>query len=205
MKKQHLSFLLTCAYCMLLCVSLTACPDDKDDDGNVPSGLKGWYTDLSYVAKESDFDELNEAINNHEKLSSYYYGGEQHTYYATRDFFFPYGDGMYSDSNGHYGRLRFSIHTLINAIQIVDDQTLLFYCAILYEDGAINEDAVYKFYAGPIFGNMAYYGEGYYYTYAKVDNKLIVSNGDIYTIVSGGLVKDGSSGVWSKYDPSKRY
>ncbi|MBR3758730.1 MAG: DUF1566 domain-containing protein [Bacteroidaceae bacterium] len=81
---------------------------------------------------------------------------------------------------------------------------MMFYIGYLYEDGASNNEALYTFYAGSIFGNMTYYGTPTYYTYAKVDNKLIVSNGDIYTVTSDGLIKDGSSALWSKYDPKKR-
>ena len=52
---------------------------------------------------------------------------------------------------------------------------------------------------------MTYYGTPSYYTYTRVDNKIIVSNGDIYTVANGGLIKDGGSSKWSKYDPSKVY
>lgn len=185
--------------------TLSSCGDDDDDDGGgLGSGLKGWYTDLSQVAKQSDFNVINEAINNGEVLSSYRYGGQVHKHIASYDEFID-SDGLYHDWDASFGRLRFTIQTPIVAIRIVDDQTLISYNPMLYIDGASNEDAVYRLYAGPIFGNMTYYGSGSYYTYAKVDNKIIVSNGDIYTVVDGGLIKDGSSGKWSKYDPTKRY
>jgi hypothetical protein len=75
----------------------------------------------------------------------------------------------------------------------------------LHQEGWGNGDVVYRFYAGPIFGNMEYVGYDWsYYTYAYIaDNKIAVSNGDIYTIVDGGLIKDGSSSILSKYDPTK--
>ena len=202
-KKKCFWSLLPLMVVAMVSLSLSSCGDDDDDDGGLGSGLKGWYTNLSDVAKQSDFNKLNDAINNNEVLSSYRYGGQTHTYIASRDLFIG-GDGMYSDSDAHFGRLRFSIQTPINAIRIVDDQTLIFYVAWLYEDGASSEDVVYRLYAGSIFGNMTYYGSGSYYTYAKVENKIVVSNGDIYTVVDGGLIKDGSSAKWSKYDPSKR-
>ena len=85
----------------------------------------------------------------------------------------------------------------------MDDNTLLFYVGYLYEDGSDAGEELYSFYAGSIFGQMTYYGTPSYYTYAKVDNKLIVSNGDIYTVTSNGLIKDGSSDLWSKYEPNK--
>lgn len=172
---------------------------DSDSDSSKNSGLKGWYLDLSSVAKQSDFNEINKAIRNKEVLTSYKYN----EYVASRDLFIN-SDGSYNDTDSHFGRLRFSIDFFINVVRILDDQTLVFYIGYLYEDGASNNEALYTFYAGSIFGNMTYYGTPTYYTYAKVGNKLIVSNGDIYTVTSDGLIKDGSSALWSKYDPKKR-
>lgn len=175
-----------------------------DDEEAVNDGLRGWYTNLNVVAEKSDFDEINEAIYNGELLSSYKYGGERHDYIASRSLFID-GDGHYHDTSAYFGRLRFSIQSSINAIHIIDSSTLLFYIAHLYEDGASSADAVYKLYAGPVFRYMTYYGTPSYYTYTRVDNKIIVSNGDIYTVANGGLIKDGGSSKWSKYDPSKVY
>ena len=172
---------------------------DSDSDSSGNSGLKGWYLNLNSVAKQSDFDEINKAIRNKEVLTSYKYN----EYIASRDLFIN-SDGSYNDSDSHFGRLRFSIDFLINVVRILDDQTLVFYIGHLYEDGASHNEALYTFYAGSIFGNMTYYGTPTYYTYAKVGNKLIVSNGDVYTVTSNGLIKDGSSAFWSKYDPKKR-
>lgn len=201
MKKKNLLVIMMAA---MLSVGLLSCGSSDNDEGGMGSGLKGWYTNLNEVAKQSDFNKINEAIQNEEVLSSYNIGGYKYTYVASRDLFID-GSGMYNDGNAHFGYLRFSIQSCISAIRIVDDTTLLSYIAYLYEDGTRSDDAVYSFYAGLIFGNMTYYGTPIYYTYAKVDNKIVVSNGDIYTIVDGGLVKDGSSGRWSKYDPTKKY
>lgn len=163
-------------------------------------GMTGWYTDLSKVAKQSDFNVINEAIDSKEVLSSYRTG----KYIASYDLFIG-SDGQYNDSAASFGRLRFTIPTVINTIRIVDSNTLIFYVGYLYVDGRGYGDAVYKLYAGRIFGNMAYYGSPSYYTYAKADNKILVSNGDIYTIVDGGLIKDGGSSRLSKYDPTQRH
>ena len=205
-KMKNLWSLLAIMMAAMVSLSLSSCgsDDNNDDGGGLGSGLKGWYTNLSDVAKQSDFNVINEAIDNEEVLSSYRYGGQIHKHIASYDEFID-SDGAYNDSNASFGRLRFTISTPIYAIRIVDDTTLLFYSAGLYVDGKGSGDVVYKIYAGRIFGNMAYYGSPSYYTYAKVENKLVVSNGDIYTIVDGGLIKDGSSSRWSKYDPSKRY
>ena len=186
----------------IVSIIFVSCGGD-DDNGVTGEGLKGWYTNLNEVAKQSDFNVINEAIDNKEVLSSYRYGGQIHTHIASYDEFID-NDGCYHDSEASFGRLRFTISKNILVIRIVDDKTLLFYSAMLYVDGRGSGDAVYKLYAGRVFGNMAYYGTPTYYTYAKIENKLVVSNGDIYTFVDGGLVKDGSSGRWSKYDPNKR-
>lgn len=204
-RKKYLWSLLTMTIVAMLSVGFVSCGDDDDDDGGgSSSGLKGWYTNLNDVAKQSDFNIINEAIDNEEVLSSYRYGGQTHKHIASYDEFID-SDGCFNDFDASFGRLRFTISTPINAIRIVDDTTLLFYSAMLYVDGRGPGDAVYKLYAGRIFGNMTYYGTPTYYTYAKVENKLVVSNGDIYTVVDGGLIKDGSSSKWSKYDPNKRY
>ena len=188
---------------IILCFRSTSCKKDNENgsDGDNGNRLIGWYADLNRVAKQSDFVEINKAINNHELLSSYPSIGNY--YYASYDLFII--NGMYSDSDAHFGRLRFSIPNPITVYRVLDDQTFLIYNPFLYEDGAGSGEAVYKLYAGSIFGNMTYYDNPTYYTYYKSDNKLFVSNGDIFTITGSGLIKDGSSVVFSKYDPIKRY
>ena len=177
-----------------------------ENDG-LGKGITGYYTDLSRAAKASDFDEINEAINNNELLYVFDHRlGEDDYYYATRDLFLR--DGMWWDCEHHHGRFRFYIkNTLYPVIHIVDKNTIAMKgssCS-LYQEGRGDGDVVYRFYAGPIFGNMEYVGNDWsYYTYAYIaDNKIAVSNGDIYTIVDGSLIKDGSSTILSKYDPTK--
>lgn len=169
------------------------------------SGLQGWYTDLSQPAQQSDFNEINTAINNHELLSSY---GSGNNYYATYDLFIDDDNGNYYDGAAYFGRLRNAVNKAIWALQIVDESTLKIYSGVLYPEGGYGTngmEAFYKLYAGSIFGNMAYYATPTYYTYVKSDNKIIITNGDIYTITGNSLIKDGSSILLSKYDPTKRY
>ena len=72
-----------------------------ENDG-LGKGLTGYYTDLSAVAKTSDFDEINEAINNNELLHVYYFTMRpDEYYYATKDLFLR--DGMWWDSEHHHG------------------------------------------------------------------------------------------------------
>ena len=200
MMKKNFFYWMTILMVAIVSVNLMSCGDDDDDEGS--SGMKGWYTVLGDLPSQSDFNKLNEAINKQEVLSSYTYGGKKYTYVASRDLFIN-SDGSYQDDDAYFGRLRFTIKNPINAIRIVDDNTLISYVAFLYIDGASTGDVVYQLDGGSNFGRMTYYGHGSYYTYVKVDDKIIVSNGDIYSITSGGLIKDGSSSMWSKYNPKK--
>lgn len=197
MKKNLFLGLLVCSVFMF-----SSCEND-----GLGKGLTGYYTDLSAVAKASDFNEINEAIKKNELLYVFDHRlGEDDYYYATRDLFLR--DGMWWDCEHHHGRFRFHIKsTLYPVIHIIDKNTIAMKgssCS-LYQEGRGDGDVVYKFYAGPIFGNMEYVGYDWsYYTYTYIaDNKIVVSNGDIYTIVDGSLIKDGSSTILSKYDPDK--
>lgn len=180
----------------IVCICFMSCSSDDNDNDK---GLSGYFTDLSYVANQYDFEEINEAIYNNELLSSYTYGGQTHNYFASRDLFIA-SDGMFTDYQAQLGRLRFSIASQITVIRIVDNNTLYIYYADLYEEGCGNGDTVYKLYAGPIFGNMIYCGVPTIYTYTIVDNKLVVSNGDIYTISGNTIRKDGNSSILTKYN-----
>lgn len=182
-----------------------------ESDG-LGKGLTGYYTDLSHAAKASDFDEINEAINNNELLYVFdHYRGEDDYYYATKELFLE--DGMWNDTEHHLGRFRFYLldkgkANMYPVIHIIDKNTIAERGSScwLYLEGHGDGEPIYKFYAGPIFGNMEYVAhyDWTYYTYTYIaTNKIAVSNGDIYTIVDGGLIKDGDSGVLSKYDPTK--
>lgn len=190
---------------MVLLAVAMLCATSCKKDNILSSGLQGWYTDLSKPAKTSDFNEINTAINNHELLMSYSYSNN---YYATYDLFIDDDNGNYYDGAAYFGRLRNSVNKLIWAIQIVDNSTLKIYSGALYPEGGYGTNGMesfYRLYAGSIFGNMAYYATPVYYTYVKTDNMIVVSNGDIYTVSNGTLIKDGSSTILSKYDPSKLY
>ena len=192
MKKNLFLGLLLCSMFMF-----SSC-EDEGLTGSTGKGLVGYYTRFDWVAQTSDFDEINEAINNHELLEDY--GHKK--YYATYDLFIN-EEGWFTTSGQNCGRLRFSVDgDWINFIRILDSNTLLFYAAHLYIDGMGEGDELYKLYAGPIFGNLTYKDTPSYYTVVD-NNKIVVSIGDIYTIVYGGLIKDGSSSIWSKYDPTK--
>ena len=202
--KKYLISLFTIMMVTLAGLSFVSCSDDDGDDDNGGGKMTGWYIDLNEPATQSDFKIIDEAINNHELLASYSYGGQRYNYYATKDLFFS-SDGMYTDTDSHFGRLRFSIQSQVTVIHVIDNTTLTKYYADLYRGGASSEDKVFKIYAGPIFGNMEYCGPPTYYTYVIAGNKMIVSNGDIYTISTNGLIREGTSSLMSKYDPNVRH
>ena len=200
MKKNLFLGLLVCSMFMF-----SSCENNDLGDGVTGKGLVGYYLDLTTVAKTSDFDEINKAINNREVLvekSKY-----RDEVIATYSLFIE--NGMWNDSDHAHGRFRFYIKNPIPPVmRIIDKNTIAVQgsSCFLHLEGCGNGEPVYKFYAGPIFGNMEYVtaGSWNYYTYTYIaDNKIAVSNGDIYTIVDGGLIKDGSSGILSKYDPTK--
>lgn len=197
MKKKIILGLLVCG---LVCM-FSSC---EGEGSGLGKGLVGYYTDLSLVAKTSDFDEINEAIRNNELLYTSEYTKEK--YYATPELFMN-EEGMWTDFDHHHGRFRFYIKDILfPVIHIVNDNTLKMQSpsCFLYFEGYGNGEEVYKLYAGPIFGNMAYICYGWRtFTYTHLDtNKIIVSNGDIYTIVNGGIIKDGSSVILTKYNPT---
>lgn len=194
MKKANPLYLLVLG--LILCSFQCSKDDTLEEEKQT---LIGWYMrDLENIPDQSDFNVINEAIYNGEVLKSYSSGDVVASYGLFID-----SEGRYSDSAAKFGRLRFAIPSIVNAIQIVDENTLRFYVGSLYVVRAnVRQDMLYKLYAGPVFGHMAYYGTGTYYTYTKVDNKLIVSDGNIYTVVDGKLVKDGGSVPFTKYDPT---
>lgn len=180
--------------------SFSSCSSEDDE-----VGLVGWYVNKNWLATANDFNEINKAIEQGEILSQYKYSGTTHTYFAARDLFF-YSDGRYHDSDAYFGRLRFSVDSFINVYRIIDGNTMIFYIGDLYElnaTGAQGKERLYTFDAGHIFGKMAYYATySSYISYVKKENKIITSDGDIFTITASGIVQDGSSVVLTKYTPN---
>lgn len=202
-KKGYLRNMLVFAAVAIIGLGFTSCKDDEDapgTGGGTGSGLVGWYTDLSEVPNSYSFSIHNSQIATQLSLGS--------GYGLSRESFF--------DDEGCFGDIvlpdRFRIKSkFIYVVRIVDNSMIQSMTGLLCEDGADygkKKDMVpvYKLYAGSNLGNLIYYArQPAYYTYVKQGNKIIVTNGDIYTIVDGGLIKDGSTGTLSKYDPSKIY
>lgn len=202
--KNKLIFLLLPMLALLFYLSCVSCSSDSAE-GEEQSGIKGWYVNKNDLASAGDFTEINKAIEQSEILSQYTYGGTVHKTIASRSLFID-DNGMYSDSKASFGRVRFSVNPIINVYRIIDDSTMMMYIGWLYElnaTGARGKEMLYSFNAGHIFGTMAYYGDSpTYITYVKKDNKILTSEGEIFTVTSSGLVKDGTSIILSKYSPN---
>lgn len=195
--------LYLCLFLTTILVSYTSCEKDED---RASSSLIGWWTDLSRVAHASDFSRINQAIANNELLSSYKYGGTTHKYYATRDFFF-YDTSMWTSSDAHYGACRFiPEYYQITALHFLDGNTVTIHYAWLWDPDYCYGEVAGRTNGGTYIGDLVYYCESpRTYTYAVYNNKIIITNGDIYTITGSGLIKDGDSGILSKYDPNKNF
>lgn len=199
-KKGYLRNMLVFAAVAIMGFCLASCKDDEDapgTGGGTDSGLVGWYTDLSKVPNSYSFSSHDYQIGLQSIGSGF-----------SRESFFD-DEGCFDD-RVLVDRVRIK-SKVIYVVRIVDNSMIQSMTGLLCEDGANygkKKDMVpvYKLYAGRNFGNLIYYAQQpAYYTYVKQGNKIIVTNGDIYTIVDGGLIKDGWTGTWSKYDPSKIY
>ncbi len=197
-------------FTVMCCGGFISC--SKSDDDKSSNGLIGWYRNDSYIATTSDFDRVNQAIKDHELLADY----RHIDYYATRDLFFD-EDGRWctSTSSGKYGvceGIPKSKYHWISPMRIINNNTLEYYQgADLWDPDYVPNDALIhgRVYAGEYIGDLVYYCEDEEpystYTYVREGNKIIVTNGDIYTICEdGSLIKDGSSYKLNKYTPSKK-
>ena len=193
--------MLVFAAVAIIGLGFASCKDDEDapgTGGGTDSGLVGWYTDLSEVPNSYSFTSHNWYIDHSLGLGS-----------IPRESFFD-DEGCFDDRVLEADRLRIKSKA-IYVVRIVDNSMIQSMTGLLCDEGADygkKKDMipVYKLYAGSDLGNLIYYAQQpAYYTYVKQGNKIIVTNGDIYTIVDGGLIKDGRTGTLSKYDPSKIY
>lgn len=177
----------------------------------VNRGLKGWYVDLSRIATEADFKEINDAIDNNDLVYHGYISGDVYA----QDLEFFSDDGRWSTHDNKYGTLRFlPENRQVTVWKIVDNKTIVRYIGDLMNPKYVNSNGTIlaKTYTGKHFGELWYVdmNGGIYYTYTRDGNKLYVNDYDeygmtIFTIIDGGLREDGSSRLLSKYDPNKSY
>ena len=168
---------------LMMTFVLSGCGSD-DSKSIDPPAAPQYYADLSYVPDQTDFvGYIEDVIKGDKSMSSLFNSNGEWTPYL-------------KNSSGHWLGLG-------DVICIKDDNTILWYPPYLYKEGKGSGDVLYRFYAGSCIGNLVYRGEPTYYTYSKVDNKIYLSNGNIFTVTNDGLREDGSSTVLKKYDPTK--
>lgn len=215
--------------------TLTSCGGDDDDDlntntnnssntnndnnsnsgnSNVYLGEGTWYATQSDInsikLNKVTFEEIEKAIDKNEKLDSTIIPGRNYYYiyhYASKNNF-VYGDGSFSTQGGQLGRLRNTINVSFNTIRIVDSNTLAkcHFCLFVDEDMTYtNYVKVATVFNGHIFKSVSLYYYESYYTYFKQDNKMIDSNGTVYTVANSGLIQEGTSSPMVAFDPAKAF
>lgn len=207
MKHKMLFRSTTLAFLM----ALTALPfiscSGNDDEPSEPNKngqqtKEEWY--IAPHAGSSDFNEINEAIEDEELLSQY----GSNKYYAEPDLFFN-DDGWFTTSDPHFGRLRFKPdeNTVPTVIHIVDESTIeIYYACPLYRINDV-KDKKFKVIDAGNLGTLCYSNDGNptVFTYVKASNKYILSNGTIYTKTNESLIEDGSSTPLSRFTPDFSY
>lgn len=180
---------------MMMAISFGACGGDDDDgpnngggNGNTSSGIKGWYIrqDMKGFWLDLVADEYTFEFNMQGEIIgvSHMWGEEQ--------------------------RQNFSGGSGQEVYYIPDDETF-----IKYEGGYYRENApaaegktlLYKFNYKNL-GTLGLYATyTYYYTYWIEGNKLYTTQDGwtVYTITPSGIIPDGGSFLFSKYDPDKVY
>lgn len=192
--------------CAITC--MTACEEEeKRDEPRMPQIQSNYYTDIDLSGTADDFATINNAIKNNILIYSTGYSHNFDHYAAEMDYFF--GNGMWTTSDSSYGKLRFlpSNGQNMSVIKFVDESSLVEFHGSLWDPDRVpkNYEIIGKIYTGEVFGTLLYCAEPYYYTYVKMGNKIIVSNGDLYTQTDSGLIKDGTSRPYIQYDPNKPF
>lgn len=184
---------------------------EKAGNENNDGGITGWYTNLSEVARVSGFERINRAIDDNELIYTLGSIDRDHSSdrYAYAGLFF-FDNGMWYSSNSYHGKCRFLPEKgqQIFALQILNSNTAIVHYANLWDPDRVSSYDVIagRTDAGRNFGELLYVSQNpRAYTYVLADNKIILTNGDIFTLVDGKLIKDGTSGMMSRYDPSVRF
>ena len=184
-------FVILCG--MMIATSFTACGgDDADDDGgnggSSYSGIKGYYIRqdsngwLDLFADEGPykFNMQGEII-------------QERTW--------PWG--TVSEEN----MSNFDDYVVY---YIPDDDTFIRYEGAYYRENApaaASKQLLYRLNYGTL-GTLGLYAEyTYYYTYWREGNKLYTTEDGwtVYTVTPSGIIPDGSSFVFSKYDSNQIY
>lgn len=182
----------------------------SDDDGSNTVTQDGhWYiyeTQAEIDEAQADIKQIADAILEGKIL---YYNWQNKkdvpVYGNYKDFVGPNGEFNYewlNYKNSDYGR---RINNNVHVIQIKDEKTILEYYCGLYIVDETSKKPLVKWYSGTVFGEVCYAAnsEPTVYSYVQIDNMItILSTGESYLIVEGGLIKEGSNRTLRKFVPA---
>lgn len=209
-KKQN--FLVVLMLTLMGTVVFSSCGGDDDDNSGAGSQGKSWFIQVSQEelngvkADFTTYDPLSKRQEIIDEYNSKRYtspdlfksdymndDGEVEPYYF-REYYFP---NIYRCNHGA-------------AWHIVDKSTIeVYYYSMMYGDS--NNISRRLFHVG----SWNYWGDIYFavrkddadpniYTYEKIDNKIFVSNGDIFHLYDNYVVKDGGSRKMMWFTPVDR-
>lgn len=190
-KKSFMLNLLVIMMAATVSISFTSCGSD-DDDGDTSSGLIGWYIrqDLKGDVLDSWTDSFDFTFNMQGEII---------------------GTGKAWPWEGEEENMTEWSKSMPSTVYFIpDNETFIRYYAGYYRENAPaaeNKTLLYRFNYGSL-GTLGLYAEhAYYYTYWREGNKLYTTEDGwtVYTITPSGLIPDGSSFAFSKYDPDKIY
>ena len=180
----------------VMTLTFSACGGDDDDDDNKgngsSSGLTGWYIrqDIKGSWLDISSDDYDYTFNMQGEIigigKAWPYTGSEANMSTLGQVF---GQDVY---------------------YIPDDETFIKYEGIYYKENASSaagKTLLYKFNYGTLGTLGLYATHSYYYTYWREGNKLYTTEDGwtVYTVTPNGIIRDGSSFVFSKYDPNQIY
>ena len=179
---------------------MTSCGGSDDDDnhdnggGGDSNSAVGWYleggkSDITTVLDFYTHDNCYWDVNSNGELVNYKY------IFADK--------GLKSEFQFNFSTSNYTWDVL----NIVNNNTIVRYRANVYSSKAgpmPGKTQLYTFgYEGLGYLLSLYSYQSWYYTYWIDDGKLYTSEPSIFTITSNGLIRDGSSKLYVKYNPEE--
>jgi len=188
---------------------LSSC--EKDKTGNESSSVEKYYVCTSDIPRAVDFADINQSIRDHELLYSLAYirGNHEYDTYATVDLFFD-DEGWWYTYDNHHGDYRFKPdHQQAEVWHFLNSNTVKVAYADLASPSVKDATILVRINVPSPLGNLVMAAPSYNtttYTYQKLDNKIIVTDGTIFTVIDDEtLLKDGSSKRLTQYDPQQSF
>lgn len=195
MKFWSMLMLVAMALPMMMACGGSDKDDDDDGGGGTSKGLVGWYAPRSDL--NGGVTDWLDMVYGWEKESAEMYGN------PVPALDFNYRGEVTIGGEVFYDNA--SEHVVYN---IVNDNTIIKYDGRYFQYGAsAASDMTFLFgFYHKTLGSMALYGErARYYSCWEEDGKLYSTEPEIFTITSEGIIPDGSSTVYVKYNPDKTH